>query len=69
MSETELLIVNAIQIAGIIWALVSASHIKKGTARLRRANEAAKAAFEQEFADCLGSSNNARQVQDLARRS
>lgn len=51
MSETELLILNAIQIAGIIWALVSASHIEKGTARLRRANEVAKAAFEREFAD------------------
>lgn len=69
MSETELLIVNAIQISGSIWALVSASHIKKGTARLRRATEAAKAEFEREFADCLDSSNNARQVQDLARRS
>lgn len=69
MSETELLIVNAIQIAGIIWALVSASHIKKGTARLRRVNEAAKAELERKFADCLDSSNNARQVPDLARRS
>lgn len=60
MSETELLILNAIQIAGIIWAVVSASHIKEGTARLRKANEVAKAAFEREFADCIDSSNTAR---------
>lgn len=67
MSDTELLILTAIQIARIIWALVSASHIDKGTARLRKANEVAKAAFEREFADCGESSNNLRQVRDLPR--
>lgn len=51
MSETELLILNIIQIAGIIWAFVCASHLKKGNARLRRANEVAKAEFEREFSD------------------
>uniref|UniRef100_UPI0035B3D3AD hypothetical protein n=1 Tax=Hylemonella sp. TaxID=2066020 RepID=UPI0035B3D3AD len=67
MSEAELLIFNALQIAGIIWALVSASHIKEGTARLRKANEVAKAAFEREFADCIDPSNKPRQVRDLPR--
>lgn len=51
MSETELLILNVVQITGIIWALVSARHIKKDNARLRRENEVAKAEFEREFPD------------------
>lgn len=54
MSESELLVVNAVLVVGIIWALWSVRHVKKATARQRQMNEAAGETFDREFTEPPG---------------
>lgn len=66
-AETELLVVNALLVAGIILVLVSASLVMKATARQKKANEAA-AAFEGKYVNRFDPSKDAQQAQDLPGR-